>query len=236
MPSRLVREVILRSEKVNKLSFEAEVFYRRLLSVVDDFGRYSANPTLLRSACYPLKIDHIKDRQIEKWLQECFDAELLGFYDSTGKKFLEVLNVNTPRASKSRYPTPDNNCLQVKTKGRKCAEAPLSNTNTYPNTNTPDSGENPQIQNISESKINNKGFSKPSLVDVTEYCQSRKNGIDPEGFIAFYESKGWRVGNQTMKDWRAAIITWEKRTEHGRTGKPGRLGSDSIPGKYSSLG
>ena len=39
----------------------------------------------------------------------------------------------------------------------------------------------------------------------------RQNSVDPESFIDFYESKGWKVGNQPMKDWKAAVRTWERR-------------------------
>lgn len=55
-------------------------------------------------------------------------------------------------------------------------------------------------------------FQKPSVEEVREYCQSRNNGVDAETFINFYESKGWVVGKSPMKDWKAAIRTWEKRT------------------------
>ena len=56
-----------------------------------------------------------------------------------------------------------------------------------------------------------KRFSKPSLEEVKEYCEQRKNGINPQHFIDFYESKGWKVGNQPMKDWKACVRTWERR-------------------------
>ena len=56
-----------------------------------------------------------------------------------------------------------------------------------------------------------KRFSPPTVDEVREYCQSRSNGIDPEAFIAFYASKGWKVGRSPMKDWKQAVITWEKR-------------------------
>ena len=54
-------------------------------------------------------------------------------------------------------------------------------------------------------------FQKPSLEDIREYCISRGNQVDPEQFFNFYESNGWKVGKNAMKDWRAAIRTWEKR-------------------------
>ena len=56
-----------------------------------------------------------------------------------------------------------------------------------------------------------KRFSPPTVDEVQEYCQSRSNGIDPEAFVAFYASKGWKVGRTPMKDWKQAVITWEKR-------------------------
>lgn len=67
---------------------------------------------------------------------------------------------------------------------------------------------------ININTLSNKGghrFQKPSLEDVRAYCISRSNKVDPEQFYNFYESKGWVVGKSPMKDWRAAVRTWEKR-------------------------
>jgi len=69
-------------------------------------------------------------------------------------------------------------------------------------------------ENIDNNNNNYKGgsrFQKPTLEEVAEYCRVRNNGIDPEAFYAYYESKGWIVGKSPMKDWKAAIITWEKK-------------------------
>ena len=56
-----------------------------------------------------------------------------------------------------------------------------------------------------------KRFTPPTLQEVTEYCQSRNNGVDPQRFIDFYASKGWMVGKNPMKDWKACVRTWEGR-------------------------
>lgn len=69
--------------------------------------------------------------------------------------------------------------------------------------------------NINNNKNSNKEiykerFKKPTLEEVKEYCEERNNGIDAEMFINFYESKGWMVGKNKMKDWKACIRTWEK--------------------------
>lgn len=61
-------------------------------------------------------------------------------------------------------------------------------------------------------------FVKPTIEEVRLYCQERHNSINAEDFINFYESKGWVVGKSPMKDWKAAIRTWESR----RNDKPGR--------------
>jgi DNA-binding MarR family transcriptional regulator len=54
-------------------------------------------------------------------------------------------------------------------------------------------------------------FNKPTLTEITEYCQSRDNSIDPELFFNFYESNGWMRGGQQMQNWKMAVIAWEKR-------------------------
>lgn len=54
-------------------------------------------------------------------------------------------------------------------------------------------------------------FAPPSLDDVTAYCTERGNNIDPQRFIDYYQSNGWKVGKNPMKDWKAAVRTWEKR-------------------------
>ena len=52
-------------------------------------------------------------------------------------------------------------------------------------------------------------FSPPTLEDVQKYCQERKNKVDAAKFWNFYESKGWMVGKTKMRDWKAAVRTWE---------------------------
>lgn len=69
--------------------------------------------------------------------------------------------------------------------------------------------------NITNDSLEQKGLSKkfkpPTVEEVRSYCEERKNGIDPEAFCDFYTSKGWKVGKDSMKDWKAAVRTWEKR-------------------------
>ena len=62
-----------------------------------------------------------------------------------------------------------------------------------------------------KEKLNKKKvFEKPSVDEVRAYCEERKNNVNPEAFVDFYESKGWVVGKSAMKNWKAAVRTWER--------------------------
>ena len=67
------------------------------------------------------------------------------------------------------------------------------------------------INKNKEIRIINKIFTIPMISEVEIYCIERKNNIDAESFINFYDSKGWMVGKNKMKDWMACIRTWEMR-------------------------
>ncbi len=62
------------------------------------------------------------------------------------------------------------------------------------------------VSNSSSSR-----FIKPTIQDIRAYCLERHNNVDAEVFFDFYESKNWFIGKSKMKDWRAAVRTWEKR-------------------------
>jgi len=65
-----------------------------------------------------------------------------------------------------------------------------------------------ELENIKTKK--RKITIPPSIKDVKDYCDERQNGIDPQHFIDYNETRGWFVGKSKMKDWKAAIRTWEK--------------------------
>lgn len=55
-----------------------------------------------------------------------------------------------------------------------------------------------------------KRFLPPSLDEVKKYCAERRNNVNAEQFIDFYTANGWKVGKNSMKDWKAAVRTWER--------------------------
>lgn len=54
-----------------------------------------------------------------------------------------------------------------------------------------------------------KRFEKPTLSQITQYCLERNNNVNAEQFYDYYESNGWKVGKNSMKDWKACVRTWE---------------------------
>lgn len=72
--------------------------------------------------------------------------------------------------------------------------------------------------------VGRKKFVPPSVEEVRAYCLERSNDIDPERFIAYYASKGWKVGRDPMVDWKSAVVTFEKNNLLFSGGKK-RIGS-----------
>lgn len=107
MPTRLIREGILTSGRVASLSWEAEVFYRRLLSLVDDYGLSDARPSVLRSALYPLQLEKMSECNVRRCLAACEMAGLILLFTRNGKSFLMVRDFGQSLRSAPKYPLPD---------------------------------------------------------------------------------------------------------------------------------
>ena len=73
---------------------------------------------------------------------------------------------------------------------------------------------NINITNTNLTDSNKKAFfKKPTVEEVHQYCNERKNKVCADAFIDFYESKDWMVGSNKMKNWKACVRTWEKRED-----------------------
>lgn len=62
---------------------------------------------------------------------------------------------------------------------------------------------------VSEKKETQKRFIPPTIDEVIFYCNERRNNVDPQKWFDFYSSKGWMIGKNKMKDWKAGVRTWE---------------------------
>ena len=84
-------------------------------------------------------------------------------------------------------------------------------TNDQPRYKNNKKDKNIEIPSKEGTKKNALRFTPPTVDEVAAYCHERNNAVDPDGFVSFYESKGWMIGKNKMKDWKAAVRTWERK-------------------------
>lgn len=69
----------------------------------------------------------------------------------------------------------------------------------------------PQAEQSTTQTKKSKKFIKPTIEEIREYCQERKNNVNAQYFYDYYEANGWKVGKNPMKDWKATVRNWERR-------------------------
>lgn len=121
---------------------------------------------------------------------------------------------------------------------------PNVNANANANVNVNDNGNENVNVNVSDKQdkpARPRTFKPPSLEEVQEYCKSRQSSVNAERFMDYYTANGWKVGKNSMKDWKAAVRNWERqeaeRSENvsgycrqgasNQKGVSGRAGSES---------
>ena len=109
----------------------------------------------------------------------------------------------------SNYESNDESNDEKATKAERKQRQP---DNINKNDNNGEEGNKNDELNIVDAKAS-KRFIKPTIQQVFEYCQERKNNVDAERFIDYHDSNGWKVGKNAMKDWKATVRTWEKNSK-----------------------
>lgn len=147
MPQRFLRPGITASRKWNSLDWFGQSFYIRLITLVDDFGRFEADSLVLRGLCFPLgdmSAQPVDLTTIVRSCEQMFSLGLVVFYKKDGKEFLQVTNwQERARSERSKFPPFDNTCEQMFANVVKCslpksssssspAPAPSSRTGLFP--------------------------------------------------------------------------------------------------------
>lgn len=190
MPNRYIRASAIESEPVNSLSWQGEVFYRRLLNRVDDFGRFTANIDLLRASIFPLQITKVSVSDTARLLKECEDAGLVFGYEGDGKRCLVVNKAEKGRAKWSDYPNPPEEILsRMKTftykRKHSHADALDSDSDSDPGTDA-----DPGSESL-RPPASSKGF--PSSIDYA-LTQCSLDAIPNEFVMACYDKALSRGG------------------------------------------
>jgi hypothetical protein len=116
MPNRIIKESICTSETINLLTPDLETFFYRLMVQCDDFGRMDARPSVIRSRCYPLRLNKVTDKQITLWVNKLAQVDLIKIYSTDSKYFLQITTWEKHqqiRAKRSKYPEPEIYCNQL---------------------------------------------------------------------------------------------------------------------------
>lgn len=125
--ARMIRDYT-DSDKINALSYQAEVIFLRLMMKADDFGSYYADPKRLNSYLFPIR-DTVRDSNISQWLTELELSGLIAVYTIAGKSYLRILNYGQRlRTKKSKFPDcpPEilAKCGEVQQSAADCSETP----------------------------------------------------------------------------------------------------------------
>lgn len=202
MPNRYVREGAIESEAVNSLSWQAEVFWRRLINRVDDFGRFTAHLELLRSNLFPLQLAKVSAADITKLLLECEQAGLVSTWAATdGKRYLVLHKSDKGRATTSKYPEPPASIsMRLQTSAYRCARLRTDSLGT-------DSGTDSGTASDSEARARpdaTEFAETPSLAEVC--CAAEMQGAAKwlaEDFFCEFEAVQWKFRGQQVRNWRA---------------------------------
>ena len=127
------------------------------------------------------------------------------------ERYAEVSQIRRDAVNKRWKDTKAYKSIHENTKESECIQ---KNYDTDTDTDTDKNKE------IASPVIKNKKFTPPTVDDVKAYCRERGNNVDAETFVDFYTAKGWKVGNNPMKDWKACVRTWEKRDTGSKRTSP----------------
>lgn len=175
------------------------------------FGNIEKIDQLTKIALNPFLNQFKRDQ--EKWEEECKRSSEKGklgnlkrwhpnLYSQVEKGELSFDNAQS--ILKDRPPIPPDPTRSLRIPGSLDSDSDSDSDN-----------KNNKKKEISSDISKKKNFQKPILEEIKTYCLERKNNIDPEKWLDYYESNGWKVGKNPMKDWKAVIRNWERNSNSG---------------------
>jgi len=150
-----------------------------------------------------LLLDHFFEQDGDVWRQARCDAEIEEYRRKSDRaKIAAQKRWNNANAMPTQ-------CERNADASEKDADAPKSDANQEPRTNN----QEPLVREVGKTA---KRFVPPTVDQVREYCKERRNAVDAQRFVDFYEAKGWMVGKNKMKSWQAAVRTWEAKDQESQ--------------------
>ena len=168
---------------------ESFVFYRGFSECIKELDKD------VRCECYESLINYALDG---------IEPDANGVVLAVFKAFKPQIDANNRRYANGQKGGRPKNQTETKQKPNRNQTETIMHPNVNVNVN-----ENVNVNDKEKKK--DRFFQKPSVQDVADYCKERNNSVDAQTFFDFYEAKGWMIGKEKMRDWKAAVRTWERR-------------------------
>ena len=169
----------------------------------------------------------------EGFLIQSSQSKMLGrsFYSLTEKAKLAIFTPSDSNPvvglkSETPEPTPD-----VRIKRKASGKKSVAPSEIVPVNNNINDDTSLFPKENKDENIKSKKFTIPSVQEVQNYCNERKNGISAFKFVNFYQSKDWMIGKNKMKDWKSAVHTWETPKNENKNGNTKSTTPTKINGK-----
>lgn len=206
---------------VTSIDKESYMLYRGWNPLFENLPKEQLGELFYAICCYQSGKEYSIENPLIKGV---FEMVLMQFKKDEEKYIsnCEAKAKNGKKGAESRWQD-DNNNTSENGKNGKCHSEDGKNGKCYFSHNEEktemakmaieeeDKEEVEEVPTVPKKREARKRFSPPSAAEVREYCRERENAVDAESFVDFYAAKGWKVGNAPMKDWKAAVRTWEKR-------------------------
>lgn len=197
MPNRIIKESIRTSRGVNALNDFQFRLWLYLITYVDDFGRGSADPELLKGIVFPRR-KGVTESQIKSALAELANTGMVVLYEFDGEPFFYFPNWSDHQriqTKHSKFPDPQESTVIHR-------ESPLESNpiqvESNPNPNT-------------KREVRAGAFVPPSLDEIRAYCEERNSPVDAKEFYDYFTEGNWTdAKGQKVKNWKQKLITWEK--------------------------
>ena len=195
----MIKKEVLEDPKIGKLSYTAKWLFIGLWIIADDEGYLQNEPDWIKIKCFP----YDSNLEINKVLKELFGFNLISQNNGVIKikNFLKHQIINRPTESEL--------CNLYRQNSSTTHGDVIDNS--VPNIKEVNIIES----NINESKYKGKRelFVKPLKTEIIDYINEKQLKVDCETFLDYYESNGWKIGKVPMKDWKATLRNWDRKTK-----------------------
>ena len=206
MPNRILKETIKSSPQIDCLSWFEEVVFYRLMVTADDYGCMDGRIVLLKNELFPTK-DNVTKKAIEDAIARLVSIGLLCKYTVNGMPYLFFPTWEKHQRIRNKhrkYPDPTFDSNSLSNDGQMIANCQSESESESESNKNPNQNPNANANTRAREKI------PPDFDEVVAYCAERGGKVDPQRWFDYYTSNGWRVGKSPMKDWKAAVRTWER--------------------------